>query len=392
MIDFLPLSAMSNVSVRLRRGFHGLRTEGAGAGRETAAVALGVFVGCLPVYGFHLLICWVVGSLLRLNRLKIYLAANISNPLVAPWLLFAEVEAGAYLRRGSFHALTPHTLQTTALSTFGIDLLVGSLLVGAVLAALAAGGTYAALRGSGADAGFADLVRRASDRYVGASITAWEFARNKLRYDPVYRVLLSPGVIGSGGTLLDIGCGQGLALALLAETRVAVEAGAWPADWPPAPHFARMVGIESRRRAASLARRAVGRDCQIIEGDARQTPTAAVRTVLLFDVLQMMRAEEQVALLATAVAALEPGGVILVREADASAGWRFTAVRWGNRFKALAFGDWRRSFHFRSEAGWRACFAGLGLRADVQNAGEGLPFANLLFRLTVDPAAESQRT
>src|SRR5690348_839311 len=104
---------MPAVSARLRERFFDLRTEGAGAARETAAVALGVFVGCQPVYGFHLLICWGLGFALRLNRLKMYLAANISNPFVAPWLLFAEVQAGAWLRRGAFHALTPATLQST---------------------------------------------------------------------------------------------------------------------------------------------------------------------------------------------------------------------------------------------------------------------------------------
>ena len=34
---------------------------------------------------------------------------------------------------------------------------------------------------------FLDLVRDASDRYITASIVAWEFARGKLRGDPLYR-------------------------------------------------------------------------------------------------------------------------------------------------------------------------------------------------------------
>ena len=46
---------------RLRGMFGRLRTEGAGAARETAAVSLGVFIGCLPLYGLHLLICWTLG-------------------------------------------------------------------------------------------------------------------------------------------------------------------------------------------------------------------------------------------------------------------------------------------------------------------------------------------
>ena len=38
--------------------------------------------------GLHLAICWVVGFLLGLNRLKMYFAANVSNPFVAPWLVY----------------------------------------------------------------------------------------------------------------------------------------------------------------------------------------------------------------------------------------------------------------------------------------------------------------
>jgi uncharacterized protein (DUF2062 family) len=86
---------MRGVSARLRRRFQGLRTEGAGAQRETAAVALGVFIWCLPLYGLHLMICWLIGYFLGLNRLKMYFAANISNPFVAPWLVVVEVQAGA---------------------------------------------------------------------------------------------------------------------------------------------------------------------------------------------------------------------------------------------------------------------------------------------------------
>jgi len=45
----------------------------------------------------HLTICWLIGYVLGLNRLKMYFAANISNPFVAPWLVVVEVQAGAWL-------------------------------------------------------------------------------------------------------------------------------------------------------------------------------------------------------------------------------------------------------------------------------------------------------
>src|SRR5258705_1955110 len=260
---------MGAVSVHLRRLFQGLRTEGAGARRETAAVALGVFIGCLPVYGLHLTICWIVGFLLGLNRLKMYFAANVSNPFVAPWLVFAEVQVGAWVRRGSFHPVTREYIASTGLRVFGIDALVGSLFVGATLAFLAALGTYSLARTPAeADRPFAELVRRASDRYVGTSITAWEFARGKLRMDPIYRATLSPDVLTSGGRLVDIGCGQGFMLALLAEARHAYDAGTWPAEWASPPRFTRMTGIEVRVRVAAIAREALAGDADVIDANA----------------------------------------------------------------------------------------------------------------------------
>ena len=381
-------------SARLRRLFYGLRTEGAGTVRETLAVGLGVFIGCLPVYGFHLLLCWAIGSALGLNRLKVYLAANISNPLVAPWLVAVEIQVGAWMRRGSFHSLTPHSLTPRAieragLAMFGGDLLLGSLFVGGALAAAAAGWTYATRRGCAADGGFTALVCRASDRYVRTSVTAWEFARGKLRNDPVYRATLAPGVLASGGTLLDIGCGQGLTLALLAEAGRTFDAGAWPPDWPAPPRFERMAGVEVRHRVAALAREALEGDADIIDADARLIALDRARAIVCFDVLQLMRPAEQDALLAALAARLEPGGVMLVREVDASAGWRFTAVGLGNRLTAVACGRWRQEFHPRTAAGWRACFMRHGFRVDVRRMDEGTPFANVLFRLTAEPDASA---
>src|ERR1700733_5521050 len=182
---------------RLRRAFHSVRTEHPGPGRDAAAVALGVFIGCLPVYGFHFLMCWLLGLALRVNRLKVYLAANISNPLVAPWLVLAEIEAGAWLRGGAVHTVGPHAITNAGAARFGGDLVVGSFVVGAALAAVAATHTYAALRG--ADRDFLAIVRGAADRYVGTSMTAWEFARGKLWNDPIYRATLNPEVLPSGG-------------------------------------------------------------------------------------------------------------------------------------------------------------------------------------------------
>ena len=128
---FMPRASATTPSPpaasHMRRLVHQLRTEGGTPAREAIAVGLGVFVGCSPWYGLHFAICWGLGWLLRLNRLKMYLAANISNPLVAPFLILGELQTGAWIRRGVPHALTLDTVRTTDPWTFGADLVVGSV-------------------------------------------------------------------------------------------------------------------------------------------------------------------------------------------------------------------------------------------------------------------------
>jgi SAM-dependent methyltransferase len=367
-------AAMISISSRtglFRRAFRDLRTEGGGAVREAFAVGIGVFIGCAPVYGFHLLLCWGIGWALGLNRLKMYLAANISNPFVAPFLILGELEAGAWLRRGAFHALSLETVRNIDPWSFGADLIVGSVAVGGVLGVLTGGATYALARAGKDDEWFAALVRRASDRYIASSVTAWEFARGKLRGDPLYRTVLAGGVLPAGGTLVDVGCGQGLMLATIVEA----------ADAGRLPPFEQLVGIELRPRIAAIAREALGDRAAIVEGDARTHLPPLCRTALFFDVLHMVPAADQEALLASAARTLEPGGVILIREPDAAAGWRFRAVHLGNRLKALAGRNWRQTFHFRTAADWTALAGRQGFRVEARGTGDGTPFANVLFVL-----------
>ena len=373
-------------AARLRRFVRDLRTEGGGPGRDAAAVGVGVFIGSLPFYGLHLLICLAAGALLRLNRLKVYVAANISNPFMAPLLILCEVQAGALARRGELRSLTLDAVRQIDPWSFGADLLVGSVIVGGVLGLTLAATTWLLTRDEPDDPFFSALVRRAADRFVATSIVAWEFARGKLRADPIYRTVLMgsvlPSAAGRGGTLVDVGCGSGLMLALLAEAAACWRAGGWPGDCETPPVFERLVGIELRPRVAQLARTALGDAATILEEDARHWAPVRCDAIVFFDLLHMIPRADQEQLLERMTELLTPGGVILVREADAGAGWRFQAVSAGNRFKALAFGHWRQTFHFRTSAEWGALFGRLGFDVSRRDTGDGTPFANVLFVLT----------
>jgi SAM-dependent methyltransferase len=147
------------------------------------------------------------------------------------------------------------------------------------------------------------------------------------------------------------------------------------------PPFEKLVGIELRPRIAAIAREALGGRAEIVEGDARTHLPPVCRSALFFDVLHMVPAADQEALMAAAARVLEPGGVMLIREPDAAAGWRFHAVHFGNRLKALAGRNWTQPLHFRTAAEWVALAERQGFTVETRGTGDGTPFANVLFVL-----------
>ena len=191
----------------------------------------------MPLFGLHLQLCLAAGWLLGLNRLKLYLAANISNPFVAPFLLFGEVQAGRWLRTGAPYPLSLEAFRAFNVWQFGADLIVGSLVVGLALGAAAAAVTFALGRRAGVSPAEAALIEAAVDRYLESGIFAWEFANGKIRTDPVYLEVLRKGLLPAEGTLLDLGCGRGFMLAVLASARRAMgrKGSGRPAGRPPPP-------------------------------------------------------------------------------------------------------------------------------------------------------------
>lgn len=219
---------------------------------------------------------------------------------------------------------------------------------------------------------FAAIVEHAAARYRTSGRNTYHFARGKLRGDPVYRRVLEDELLPKAGTVLDLGCGGGLMLAALASARALSDVALPPAS------ARRLVGVETRPRAAAIARRALGDEAEILTDDVRRRPLPPARAILLFDVLHMMRAADQDALLVALLSTLEPGGVLLVREADAAAGWRFHVVRAANTLKAWLGGASARDFHFRSCGEWRRWLELAGLAVETHAMGLGTPFGNVL--------------
>jgi uncharacterized protein (DUF2062 family)/SAM-dependent methyltransferase len=377
----LPHERALHRASRLQRAVHALRTEADSRGRESAAIGTGLFIGCSPFWGFQLAICWGAGWLLGLNRLKVYLAANLVNPLILPALLYTEVQAGALVRQGEMVPLTLETLRTTSPWDFGADLLVGSLIVGAIVGVVGGVLTFLARRPT-RDPFFHALARRAADRYLDAGISAWEFARGKTTGDPAFRYAIREELAGGTGTLVDLGCGQGLLLALLAEARATADRGEWQEGRVQPPAFDRLIGIETRPRMVRFALRALDTEAEVRAGDIRDHGVPPCDVVVIFDVLHMLPSEDQREMLMAVHAALPPGGRLLLRDADAGGGWGFRTVQVANRLKSIIAPGWRHPFHYRTADGWRALLDETGFDVVVKPMGQGTPFANVLIVAT----------
>ena len=106
------------------------------------SVAAGSFIGSQPLYGLHFPLCAAVCLPLKLDLVAAYLAANISNPLMAPFLVVLEVNVGSYLLTGQHAAFDVERAREAGISGFVTQAIVGSLVVGAVLAAVGGSAAY----------------------------------------------------------------------------------------------------------------------------------------------------------------------------------------------------------------------------------------------------------
>lgn len=98
------------------------------------AAGLGVLVGAIPIFGLHSVVIYYMASRLNLNKLMALSAQNICTPPFVPAFC---IELGYYLRHGTF--LTDISAETV-FGQFEYRLwewLIGSLILGPILAILA---------------------------------------------------------------------------------------------------------------------------------------------------------------------------------------------------------------------------------------------------------------
>jgi SAM-dependent methyltransferase len=227
------------------------------------------------------------------------------------------------------------------------------------------------------------LMAAASEPYRQAGPFAWRFARGKLGFDPVFRHVVSQGLIAPRARVLDIGCGQGLLASLLRSCTALAQQGHWPSGWAAAPAAARVTGIELMPRDVQRAKASLGETAEFVCGDMRHTPFPEADTVVILDVLHYITVPEQNEVLARVRSALPESGLLLLRVGDASARLRFRISQWVDAIVTWARGHRVPPQFGRSLAEWVAHLESLGFEVRCQPMSRGTPFANVLLVATV---------
>ena len=234
-----------------------------------------------------------------------------------------------------------------------------------------------------ASAQWSALVDAASEPYRQADRFAWGFARGKLGHDPVFRYLLSQGLIAPHARVLDIGCGQGLLASLLRSGSSLAQQGRWPAGWAAAPNAARVTGIELRARDVARAQTSLGNAADFVCGDMRHLPFPEADTVVMLDVLHYISVPEQNDVLTRVRRALPSRGSLLLRVGDAAAKRGFGFSQWVDSLVARVRGYRVARRAGRSLAEWTSQLESLGFSVRSEPMGQGTLFANVLLVATL---------
>lgn len=95
-------------------------------------MALGLFIGFTPTFGFQMILAIAFAFLLRQNKIATFIGVFITNPVTAPFIYGLEYEVGRMLL--GYPALQHHHLHYEELlsmgAQFAVPLLLGCLVLG----------------------------------------------------------------------------------------------------------------------------------------------------------------------------------------------------------------------------------------------------------------------
>jgi uncharacterized protein (DUF2062 family)/trans-aconitate methyltransferase len=347
------------------RRLRGLMTEQMEPARAAAAVFLGITIGIVPLYGLQTILAYALATRLRLNRPLTVAWTFISNPPLLPFLLIGSLQLGHLATHGSLMSLSLTSLTSYPLGDHVLSLFVGSMMLSIAVGGVASALTYAFLAHRKASQSVARAREREWRAYVNARFGAApssirRYVRWKTRLDRIFALLLDENL--GPGAAVDLGCGYGTALALIAFRE---------------PHRTLYGCDVDASRIGAAGRALAGLDVHLSIADVRTFPLPAAGLILILDVLQYLATADQAALLRRCVSTLTPGGRLILRLPEPARGFYSSTTRLLERI-IFCTGRWSTRPTYQPADVYRQLLAEAGLVVDVRRYRNRLPLAHVV--------------
>ncbi len=113
--------------------------------KKAASIALGVFIGICPFWGFQTLLVLFLAAVFRLNKIMAFAFSNISMPPLTPVVIFASLKLGEWLYPGTTSFAFSSDLTFEQVKDHLLQYLIGSFTLATITAAVFGIGAYALL-------------------------------------------------------------------------------------------------------------------------------------------------------------------------------------------------------------------------------------------------------
>lgn len=102
--------------------------------KKSAAIALGVFIGISPFWGFQTVLLFTFAALFRLNKVIAYLASNVSFPPFIPLIIYGSLKMGSFFVSTDAPLVLDSSMTLDDIQKNATQYIVGSLILATVLA------------------------------------------------------------------------------------------------------------------------------------------------------------------------------------------------------------------------------------------------------------------
>lgn len=189
---------------------------------------------------------------------------------------------------------------------------------------------------------------------VGTAWKAYRGARLATRLHVAVRALTCPFApllerFPTAGTVLDVGCGHGLLVNLLARD--------------PSRRRLKLHGIDHDSAKIEAARRVAPPGVEFAAGSPALFPESFCDAVSIVDVLYTVRRDAWSGILEGCARVLKPGGRLIVKEVVDRPRWKYWAIMAQEALSVRVFGITKGDPpHFESPAAYRRAIAAAGFR------------------------------